>query len=64
MSEYDFEIKHIKVKENKVVDGLNIRAHEVHILAINMFNIDLKDNFRGCKFRPTICKNKRNLGSC
>ena len=43
MSEYDFEIKHIKGKENQLVDALSRRAHEVHILAIIMFSIDLKD---------------------
>jgi hypothetical protein len=43
LSEHDSEIKHIKGKENWVVDALNRRAHEVHISAINMFSIDLKD---------------------
>jgi hypothetical protein len=43
LSEYDFEIKHIKGKENQVVDALNRRAHEVHIAAIDMYMIDLKD---------------------
>jgi hypothetical protein len=43
LSEYDFEIKHIKGKENQVVDALNRRAHEVHIAAINMYKTDLKD---------------------
>jgi hypothetical protein len=32
LSKYDFEIKHIKGKENQVVDALIIRAHEMHIL--------------------------------
>jgi hypothetical protein len=32
LSEYDFEIKHIKGKENQVVDALSRRAHEVHIV--------------------------------
>jgi hypothetical protein len=31
LSEYDFEIKHIKGKENQVVDALNRRAYELHI---------------------------------
>jgi hypothetical protein len=31
LSEYDFEIKHIKGKENHVVDALIGRAHEMHI---------------------------------
>jgi hypothetical protein len=43
LSEYDFEIKHIKGKENQVVDALSRRAHEVHIAAINMYMTDLKD---------------------
>jgi Mg2+ and Co2+ transporter CorA len=43
LSEYDFEIKHIKGKENQVVDALNRRAHEVHISAINMYMTYLKD---------------------
>jgi hypothetical protein len=43
LSEYDFEIKHIKGKENQVVDALSRRAHEVHIAAISMYKTDLKD---------------------
>ena len=31
MSEYDFEIKHIKGKENQVADALNIISHGMHI---------------------------------
>jgi NADH:ubiquinone oxidoreductase subunit D len=42
-SEYDFEIKHIKGKENQVVDALIIRSHEMHISVISMFNTYLKD---------------------
>jgi hypothetical protein len=43
MSEYDFEIRHIKGKENQVVDALSTRAHEVHIAAIIMYMIDMND---------------------
>jgi hypothetical protein len=43
LSEYDFEIKHINGKENQVADALNMRAHESHIAAINMYKIELKD---------------------
>jgi hypothetical protein len=42
LSEYDFEIKHIKRKENQVVDALNKRVHEVHISAIDMYRTDLR----------------------
>jgi hypothetical protein len=43
LSEYDFDIKHIKGKENKVVDALNRRVHELHAIAICMYQSDLKD---------------------
>jgi hypothetical protein len=43
LSEYDFEIKHIKGKENKVVDALSRRVHELHATSISMYQSDLKD---------------------
>jgi hypothetical protein len=43
MSEYDFKIKHIKGKENQVVDALGMRAHEVHVEAMIMYMKYLKD---------------------
>ena len=36
LCEYDFDIKHIKGKENKVVDALSRRVHEIHATTINM----------------------------
>jgi hypothetical protein len=43
LSGYDFDIKHIKEKENKVVDALNRRVHELHATTISMYQSDLKD---------------------
>jgi hypothetical protein len=43
LSEYDFDINHIKGKENNVVDALNRRVHELHATTINMYQSDLKD---------------------
>jgi hypothetical protein len=42
LSEYDFDIKHIKGKENKVVDALSRRVHIMHATAFNMHQSDLK----------------------
>ena len=42
MSEYDFDIKHIKGKENKVVDALSRRVHLMHAMVIIMHRSDLK----------------------
>jgi hypothetical protein len=36
LSEYDFDIKHIKGKENKVVDTLSRRVHIMHATTISM----------------------------
>jgi hypothetical protein len=43
LSEYDFDIKHIKGKENKVVDAFNKRVHEMQDIAISMYISYLKD---------------------
>jgi hypothetical protein len=43
LSEYDFDIKHIKGKENKVVDALNRRIHAMHATTISMCKSDLKN---------------------
>ena len=42
LCEYDFDIKHIKGKENKVVEALSRRVHELHAPAISMYQIDIK----------------------
>jgi hypothetical protein len=43
LSEYDFEIKHIIGKENKVVDALSKRVHEMNDITISMYKSDLKE---------------------
>jgi hypothetical protein len=43
LCEYDFDIKHIKGKENKVVDALNRKVHELHATAISMYRTYIKD---------------------
>jgi hypothetical protein len=40
--EYDFDIKHIKRKENKVVDALSRRVHELRAMTISMYQTDIK----------------------
>jgi hypothetical protein len=43
LSEYDFDIKHIKGRENKVVDTLIRRVHEMHARTISMYKSYLSD---------------------
>jgi hypothetical protein len=42
LSEYDFDTKHNKGKEEKVVDALDKRVHEMHVIAISIYISDLK----------------------
>ena len=49
LSEYDFEIQHIKGKENKVVDALSRNARLNFMEAISTYKIDLEDQLEGVK---------------
>jgi hypothetical protein len=42
LSKYDFDIKHIKGKENKVVNALSRRVHTMHATVVSMHQSDLK----------------------
>ena len=37
LCEFDFEIKHIKRKENKVVNALSRKVHEMHLESLSIF---------------------------
>ena len=37
LCEFDFEIKHIKGKENKVADALSNKVHEIHVASPRIF---------------------------
>jgi hypothetical protein len=39
---YELDIKHIKGKENNVVDALNRKVHNLHATAISMYQTDIK----------------------
>jgi hypothetical protein len=50
LCEYDFDIKHIKGKENKVADALSRKVHELHATTISMYKTEIKDIILGgCK---------------
>jgi hypothetical protein len=42
LSEYNFDIKYIKGKENKVIDALSRRVHFMHATTVSMHQSDLK----------------------
>ena len=43
LCEYEFDIKHIKGKENKVADVLSRRVHIMHATTVSMHQSDLKN---------------------
>jgi hypothetical protein len=43
LCEYDFDIRHIKGKDNKVADTLSRKVHELHATTISMYKTELKD---------------------
>jgi hypothetical protein len=62
LSEYDFDIKHIRGKENKVVDALNRRVHEMHATTISMYKSDLCDKIlEVSKSDHALCGHKGNF---
>ena len=42
LCEFDFEIKHIKGKENKMDDALNRKIHEIHVASLSTCQPDLR----------------------
>ena len=42
LCEFNFEIKHIKGKENKVVDALSRKVHEKHVASLSIFQSDMR----------------------
>ena len=49
LSEYDFEIQHIKGKENKVADALSRNERFNFVATISAYKIDLEDQLEGVK---------------
>jgi hypothetical protein len=65
LSEYDFDIKHIKREENKLVDALNRRVDEVHATTISMYKSNLKDKIvEAAKSDQHYMETKEKLQQC
>jgi hypothetical protein len=49
LSEFDFEIKHIKGKENRVVDALSRSMKVVHLAAVSTSESDIKERVKSAQ---------------
>ena len=43
LSDFDFEIKHIKGKENRVVDALSRSMKTIHLAVVSTYEMDVKE---------------------
>ena len=46
LSEFDFEIKHIKGKENSVADALSRSMRTIHLAAVSTYETDVKNRVK------------------
>jgi hypothetical protein len=49
LSEFDFEIKHIKGKENRVVDALSRSVKMIHLAAVSTCEMDVRERVRNAQ---------------
>jgi hypothetical protein len=49
LSEFDFEIKHIKRKENKVADALSRSMKKIHLVTLSTCETDVKNKVRNAQ---------------
>jgi hypothetical protein len=49
LSEFDFEIKHIKGKENRVVDALSRSIKTIHLAAVSTCEMNVRERVRNAQ---------------
>jgi hypothetical protein len=49
LSEFDFKIKHIKVKENRVVNALSISIKMIHLAAVSTYETNVRERVRNAQ---------------
>jgi hypothetical protein len=54
LSEFDFEIKHIKGKENRVVDALSRSMKTIHLAMVSTCETDVKERVRNAQETDTF----------
>jgi hypothetical protein len=54
LSEFDFEIKHVKGKENKVVDALSRSMKTIHLVAVSTYETNVKERVRNAQETDTF----------
>ena len=61
LSEFDFEVRHIKGKENKVADALSQITHEIYEITIIQPKSDLKNRIKTTSINDAEYVNLLNI---
>jgi hypothetical protein len=56
LSEFDFEIKHIKGKENRVVDALRRSIKMIHLAAVSTYKMSVRERIRNAQETDVFVK--------
>jgi hypothetical protein len=56
LSEFDFKIKHIKGKENRVVDALSRSVKMIHLATVSTFETDVRERVRNSQETDSFFK--------
>jgi hypothetical protein len=54
LSEFDFELKHVKGKENKVPDALSRSTKTIHLAAVSTYETNVKERVRNAQETDTF----------
>jgi hypothetical protein len=54
LSEFDFEIKHVKGKENKVVDALSRSMKTIHLEVVSTYEMNVKERVKNAQETDTF----------
>ena len=57
LSEFDFEIKHIKWKENRVADALSRSMRTIHLAAVSTYETDVKNRVKEVQETDSFIRN-------
>jgi hypothetical protein len=60
LSEFEFDINHIKGKETKVVDALSRSMKVIHLASISVCESNIKERFKGAQEEYEFFKNVKS----
>jgi len=60
LSEFDFDIKHIKGKENRVADVLSRKVNCIYEISFSEVHTTFKEHIKGATIRDVMASSKKS----